>query len=92
MRHVRQKNLAVTLRKFLVFFFGKSERMLIIELKVWGTISPSGGPKSEKEKNGILNEGLVMLYAVEMKQNLMVWPLNLLPVYHMVFRRISLIF
>ena len=56
------------------------------------TISPSGGPKSEKEKNGILNEGLVMLYAVEMKQNLMVWVLNLLPVYHMVFRQISLIF
>ena len=66
--------------------------MLMIESKVWGAISPSGGPKSEKEKNGILNEGFVMLYAVEMKQNLMVWVLNLLPVYYMVFRRISLIF
>ena len=80
------------MRKHLASSLKKLERMLIIELNVWGTISPSGGPKSEKENNGILNEGLVMLYAVEMKQNLMVWVLNLLPVYHMVFRQISLIF
>ena len=48
-------------------------------------ISANGGSKSKKEKNGNFNDDLVMLYAGKIKQNLMIWVLNLLPVYHMYF-------